>query len=137
MRRRKVPRQILIMALSATSLAGGCSFSDAPPISGSTTEVNLKGTVRVRGKAVTNGIVSFRTANINRPNAPLNEAPIGKDGTYSIKTLEGENFVEVSCKELFTAKNRILAENEQMIIIKPGESTLDIDIPAHPPATSQ
>lgn len=137
MRRRKIPRQIFVLALSATGLAGGCSFSDAPPISGSTTEVNLNGTVRVRGKPVTNGIVSFRTANINRPNAPLKESPIGKDGTYSIKTLEGENFVEVSCKELFSAKNRNLVENEQMIIIKRGDSTLDLDIPPRPAASSQ
>lgn len=111
---------------------GGCS--DAPPISGSLEEAKVKGTVRVRGKPVDNGIVSFRCANVNRPGVALKEVKIGKDGTYSITTLIGENFVEVSCKELFSPKNRVLIENEQMIKIGSGENTLDIDIPPQPKA---
>lgn len=121
----------LALALTTTGV-GGCRFSDAPPISGSLEEATVKGTVRVHGKPVTNGIVSFRTSNINRPNAPLKEAPIGKDGTYTVTTLVGENFIEVSCKELFTPKNRSLLENEQMVNITSGASSLDIDIPQQP-----
>jgi hypothetical protein len=112
--------------------AGGCGFSDTPPVSGSMEEATVKGTVRVRGKAVTNGVISFRPSNVNRPNAPLREAPINKDGTYSIKTLIGLNFVEVSCKETLSAKNRDLMENEQSVNIDSGENTRDIDIPPQP-----
>lgn len=116
------------LALIVIVIVGGCRFSDAPSVSGSTEEATVKGTVRIRGKPATNGIVSFRTSNINRPNAPLKEAPIGKDGTYTVTTLIGENFVEVSCKELFTPKNRVLLENEQMVNINSGENALDIDL---------
>jgi hypothetical protein len=98
-------------------------------------EATVKGTVRVRGKPVTNGRVSFRTSNINRPTAPTKEAEIQKDGTYAIKTLVGANFVEVSCKEILTPRNRDLVENEQMVTIRSGENTLDIDLPSQGPPT--
>src|SRR5262249_29235275 len=122
----------LALSLCACGWAG-CRFSDAPPVSGSMEEATVKGTVRVRGKAVNNGIVTFRSSNVNRPNAQTKEAPIGKDGSYTIKTLIGENFVEVSCKETLSPKNRELIENEQMVRVRSGENTLDIDIPPQPP----
>jgi hypothetical protein len=122
---RLTPAWLTVMVLV---VVGGCRFSDAPAISGSTEEATVKGTVRIRGKPATNGVVSFRTSNVNRPNVPLKEAPIGKDGSYTVTTLVGQNFVEVSCKELFTAKNRVLLENEQLVNINSGENTLDIDL---------
>jgi hypothetical protein len=97
-------------------------------------EVTLKGTVRVRGKPVNNGRVTFRTSNVNRPTAPTKEAEIGKDGTYTIATLVGLNFIEVTCKETLGAKNRDLMENEQPINIKSGQTTLDINIPPEAPS---
>lgn len=121
------------LALALASGVSGC-FSEAPPISGSMEEATVKGTVRVRGKPVNNGIVSFRCANVNRPGVALKEAKIGKDGTYSVTTLLGENFVEVSCKELFTPKNRVLVENERMVKVGRGENTIDLDIPEQPAA---
>lgn len=120
--------RLALTCLAVTVMVGGCRFSDAPSISGSTEEATVKGTVRIRGKPATNGIVSFRTSNVNRPNAPLKEAPIGKDGTYTVTTLVGQNFVEVSCKELFTTKNRNLLENEQMVDINSGANDLDINL---------
>jgi hypothetical protein len=126
----------LALALWAAG-TGGCRFSDAPPVSGSMEEATVKGTVRVRGKPVTNGVVSFRCSNINRPKAEIREAPIGKDGTYTVKTLVGQNFVEVSCKETLSPKNRDLIENEQMVEIRSGENTLDIDIPPKAPAAAK
>jgi hypothetical protein len=110
----------------------GCGNPDAPPVSGSLEEANVKGTVRVRGKAVTNGTVSFRAANINRPTVPLRDFPIGKDGTYSGKALIGRNAVEVSCKELATPKNRDLIENERAVEVQSGDNTIDVDIPVKP-----
>jgi hypothetical protein len=118
-------------------IAGGCGNPDAPPVSGSMEEATVKGTVRVRGKPVTNGLVSFRSSNINRPAAPTREAPIGKDGTYTAKTLVGENFVDVTCKELTTRKNWVLMENERLVKIQSGENTLDIDLPPIPQAQPQ
>jgi len=77
------------LAVALWVIGVGCGNPDAPPVSGSMDEVTVKGTVRVRGKPVNNGIVTFRTSNINRPMAPTREAPIAKDGTYTIKTLVG------------------------------------------------
>ncbi|MGE3819841.1 MAG: hypothetical protein AB7I30_10415 [Isosphaeraceae bacterium] len=110
----------------------GCS--DTPRVSGSMEEATVKGVVRVQGAPVTNGMITFRASNVNRPNAPTKEAPIGKDGTYTINALVGQNFVEVSCKELFTPKNRPYAENERMVDVPSGEFTLDIDVPPLPTA---
>src|SRR5262249_59805035 len=72
----------LALALGTAGLVGGCS--DAPPVSGSMEEATVSGIARVRGKPVTNGRVTFRSSNINRPGAPTKEAEIGKDGRYSI-----------------------------------------------------
>jgi hypothetical protein len=113
---------------------GGCGNLDTPPVSGSMEEVTVTGVVRVKGKPVTNGLLGFRTANVRRPNAPRREVAIGKDGRYTVKTLVGENFVEVSCKEIHSRKNRELMENEQKIMVPSGEATIDIDVPPKPPA---
>jgi hypothetical protein len=122
----------LALALGTAALVGGCT--DAPRVSGSMEEATVKGVVRVRGKPVTNGRVTFRSSNINRPKAQTREAEIGKDGHYTVTTLVGENFVDVACKELFEAKNRQMIENEQMVKIQSGENTLDIDLPPQGPA---
>jgi len=120
--------------LALALLAGyGCGNPDAPPVSGSLEEATVKGTVRVRGKPVTSGVVSFRCSNINRPTATTREAKINKDGTYTITTLVGENFVEVSSKDVFSSKTPELIENEQMVRIQSGENNLDINIPPIPP----
>jgi hypothetical protein len=123
----------LALALWTAGAGGGCS--GAPSATGSMEEATVKGTVRVRGKPVTNGRVSFRSSNINRPTAPTKDAEIGKDGTYSVTTLVGANFVDVSCKEILTPKNRDLVENEQMVTIKSGENILDINLPSQGPLT--
>jgi hypothetical protein len=123
-------------ALALLIASSGChSYPGAPDVSGSMEEATVKGTVRVRGQPVNNGTVTFRTANVRRPTAPWHEAPIGKDGTYTVQTLVGENYIEVSCKELNTPQNRQLLDNERMVKIQSGENTLDIDLP--PQAATQ
>lgn len=105
----------------------GCG-SEPPSASSSTEEATVKGTVRVRGKPVTNGIITFRASNINRPDVQAKEFPIGKDGTYTATTLVGANFVDVTAKELSQPKNRMFIENEQMVTINAGENTLDVSL---------
>jgi hypothetical protein len=130
--KRRLVAAGLALALGTTGLAGGCS--EAPRVSGSMEEATVQGMVRVRGKPVTNGRVTFRSSNINRPTAQTKEAEIGADGRYSITTLVGENFVEVTCKELFAAKNRPMIENEQMVQFHSGQNTFNIDLPPQGPA---
>lgn len=118
---------------AALALALACTGCDehagAPSVSSSTEEATVKGVVRVNGKAVTNGTVLFRCSNIRRPTASTHTAPINKDGTYSITTLVGENYVEVDCKELQAAKNRRYSDLELDVKVESGENTIDLDIP--------
>jgi hypothetical protein len=116
-------------------MAGGCSSN----FSSSMEEATVKGIVRVRGKPVTNGQISFRALNVNRQNAPTNNTPIGKDGSYTVKTPVGENSVIVVCKELFTRKNQALVDLEegQMVKIQSGDNTVNIDLESKPPAPSR
>jgi hypothetical protein len=85
------------LALAIWVAGAGCN-AFAPGLSSSTEEATVTGTVRVRGKPVTNGEITFRSSNVNRRGAPTKNAPIGKDGRYTITTLVGENFVMVVCK---------------------------------------
>ncbi len=123
----------MFLCIAALWSAAGCGNPDAPVVSGSTEEATVKGKVSIRGKPVSNGLVSFRSSNINRPNAPIREAKIGKDGSFSIQAFIGENFVEVTCKELANPKNMPLMENEQPVKIRSGEQTLEIDLPSKGP----
>jgi hypothetical protein len=121
------------LAITLASVVTGCdAYPDAPAVSSSLEEATVKGVVRVGDKPVTNGTIYFRTANIRRPKAKMNEASIGQDGRYSVTTLVGQNHVEVTCKELHTAKNRKYIANEQSVQVESGENTINIDIPPKP-----
>jgi hypothetical protein len=123
------------LALALWMAGGGCGSN----FSSSGEEATVKGTVRVHGKPVTNGQITFRALNANRRNAPTNNAPIGKDGSYTIKTLVGENSVSVVCKELFARKNQVLVDLEdgQMVKIQSGDNTVNIDLESKPPPPSR
>ncbi len=122
------------LALALWLAGGGCSNP-----SGSMAEATVKGIVRVRGKPVTNGQITLRASNSNRRNAPTINGPIGKDGSYTVKALVGENSVTVICKELFARKNEMVQDLEdgQLVNIEAGENTLDINFPPNPAAPSR
>ncbi len=123
-RSRTFPLPLLTLVLL------GCGpNSDAPRLETSTEEATVKGTVRVNGKAVTNGSMTFRAGHVRRQNVPNRDTTIGKDGTYTIKTMIGENYVAVDCKELRDPKLRQFRDDEQLVIVKSGENTIDLDFP--------
>ena len=108
----------------------GCSSNPAASaLTSSMEEATLKGTVRVNGKPVNNGTLSFRTAHVNRPNSPTKNVNINKDGPYSVTTVVGENYVEVTCKELNTPQTKKFRGAEQLIMVQSGENTVDIEVP--------
>lgn len=115
-----------------TALASSGFGCGGPSVSGSSEEATVSGVIRLHGKPVDNGVVTFNVANINRPSARPREAPIGKDGAYTATTLVGENNVEVTCKQLRTAKYARYAEVEHFIKVKPGANAFDIEIPPTP-----
>ncbi len=103
----------------------GCGDAP-PPVSSSTAEATVTGTVKANGSPVTSGEVVFNPANIARKTAPIVKAPLGKDGSYSIKTLVGENQVSVSSPSFTT---RELQYNDQMYDVPSGGGTFDITLP--------
>jgi hypothetical protein len=128
---RKPPAMLTSLGSALLLVAVGCdSYPDAPPLTTSMEEATLKGVVRVNGKPVDNGTISFRTAHIRRPNSPTKHVDIGKDGSYSVKTVIGENYVEVETKELTKPAMRRYRNQEQLIMVQSGDSTVDISIPA-------
>jgi len=126
-------RHRVSIAWTATVLlvaTSGCSSNPAASsLTSSMEEATLKGTVRVNGKPVNNGTLSFRTAHINRPNSPTKPTTINPDGTYSVTTIVGENYVEVTCKEMNTPKTKRFRGTEQLIMVQSGENSVDIEIP--------
>src|SRR5262245_46326446 len=85
------------LAAAATLwLAGGCG--EGPPagsVDSSKTEATVKGVVKVNGTPATEGELIFDPSNIYRKDAQPRTAPIGQDGSYTVKTLTGENAVRL------------------------------------------
>ncbi len=122
-------RNYAVCMAIALHCAGGCNSDGPPPVSTSTEEAEVKGTVKVRGKAVTNGTVSFHSANIKRATKDVTVA-IQKDGTFTAKTVIGHNTVIVDCRELNLPKNfEIRDAAEQFIDIKSGTNDIEINVP--------
>jgi hypothetical protein len=90
-----------LLALMTLLVVWGCeSGGGAPPVSGSSEEVTVKGTVTIKGTPATGGELLFDPANINRRDAMPRRAKVGKDGTFTVTTLVGENMVRTEGKEL-------------------------------------
>jgi hypothetical protein len=120
------------MGLVLLAYATGCGgHSQAPTMTTSLEEAEVKGTVRVNDKPVTNGNLIFRASHVHRQGVPNRSCDIEKDGTFKIKLLVGENYVMVDCKELKNPKLRQFRDEDQLVIVKPGEE-ITIDIPPKP-----
>jgi hypothetical protein len=69
--------------------------------------------------------VVFDPANIKR-NVEFRKAAIGKDGSYSIRTLVGENVVRLESNEVMKVNMEAQFISTQ---VKPGDNTFDIKLP--------
>lgn len=99
-------------------------------MSDSREEATVRGVVTLRGTPLNNGRVLFSPVNIKRADAQPRQATIGKDGTYSLTTLVGDNLVQIDCKELLQPKNRAIADTERSVKVNAGENVIDLKIPA-------
>jgi hypothetical protein len=127
-------REFLAMLFSAPLVASaGCSNSGVSSNVASTTEATVHGTVTVRGKPAGEGNVYFNPANIYRKTAPIAEAKIGKDGTYTIKTLLGPNTVSISSPQINNDPK--LVGSIVYTEVQSGDNTLDI--PLMPPTSGK
>jgi hypothetical protein len=115
---------VLLIALTA-----GCD-SGAPAVEGSLEEATVTGTVKVRGKPLDGGEIVYNPSNPKRI-VPARVAPIGEDGTYTVKALVGLNTVTANPPK---AKNRNqgratfgLEYDEKSVTVKAGDNTVDLN----------
>jgi len=112
----------VLLATALLLVIWGCDGGGAPAVSGSSEESTVKGTVTAEGKPATSGRVTFDPANVNRRTALAHTAEIGKDGTYTVTTLIGENAVQVEARgqPLF----------RQGVNVKSGGDTINFEVKA-------
>jgi hypothetical protein len=116
--------RILILALLTLAMFCGCG--GGPAATSTTEEATVKGTVTINGKPATGGTVEFDPSNINRREAPHGKCEIGKDGSYSVKTLVGENSIMISGPEVTAAK---IDMAKKFLDVKSGENDFPITLP--------
>jgi hypothetical protein len=78
------------LAFALWVAGGGCNTS-APDPSRSTEEATITGAVRVRGKSVTNGEITFRSSNVNRRDAPASYPTARSASSHSMIASEGRS----------------------------------------------
>jgi hypothetical protein len=122
-----------LVALSLIAVACGCDGAgSAPTADSSTTESAVSGTVTVNGKLASEGKVTFDPANIQRKMAKATTVDIGKDGTYKLTTLVGDNRVIVDTPEI-RKDSAALANGETSHKVAAGGETFNIEFPAKTP----
>jgi hypothetical protein len=104
---------------------GGCEGSP-PAVDTSKTEATVKGVVKIAGVPATEGQIVFDPSNSQRKDEAPRTAPIGKDGTYTIKTLTGIN--EVRLGGDLVHKKAILGRERHSVDVKSGEMTYDFEV---------
>ena len=127
MRRSTVPSGFLSVAIAGglcLFVGSGCG-NGAPAVSSSTTEATVHGTIKIDGKPVNGGTVSFDPSNVNRKSVPVNTAQIGKDGSYTVKTLVGGARVSVNSPEV--NKNAKLRYNNRPYEVQSGDNEFNFD----------
>ena len=97
-----------------------------PSVSTTDEEATVTGSVTIMGKKATTGTVTFNPSNYKRQ-VPARSAPIEKDGTYSIKTLVGQNQIRVSAPGL--GRSRELGDMDYYYEVKAGPNTHEIVLP--------
>jgi len=109
-------------------LASGCGESKPAVDSSTTAEGKVTGTVKIRGKAMKGGEITFDPANYQRKDAPLKKAPIKEDGTYEITTLVGHNTINITGPEI--QKEPALGYAALSVDVKNGSNPpFDIELP--------
>jgi hypothetical protein len=112
------------MTAASVWICVGCGGSP-PAVDSSNTEATVKGVVKVDGVPATEGDIVFDAANYKRKDVAARSAPIGKDGSYTIKTLTGENQVKLG--GALVHKKGILGRVTRALDVKPGENTFDFE----------
>lgn len=130
--RRTFPSRVVGVLSTATVFVAVWGCGDATPSTDtSSTPATVSGTITIKGKPATQGKVTFNPANVNRKTVPAATVDIGKDGSYKVSTLTGENTVTVDTPELRKNSSEL---GNGMLSFKAaaGENTFNIEIPTPP-----
>jgi hypothetical protein len=112
------------LILPGVVLIAGCG-DGKPSMDTSLTEATVSGVVSVKGIPATGGAILFNPSNAGRI-VPTRSAPIGPDGTYSIKTLTGTN--QVSFEGEVAKKNAGVGLIKDFAEVTSGENKRDFDL---------
>ena len=110
----------------------GCGGESPPSVSSSTEEVTIHGSITYKGKAVSEGEIAFDPTNIQRKTAKVVSAKIGQDGSYTIKTLAGENAVSFRLPTL-GRQDPALGYLTIQFVAASGDNIRDFDLSAPKP----
>ncbi len=109
-------------------VASGCGDGKPAVDSSTTAEGKVSGTVKIRGKAMKGGEITFNPANYQRKDAQPRTARIKEDGTYEITTLVGQNTVNVTGPEII--KEEELGYAALSVEVSSGNNApFNIDLP--------
>ena len=111
-----------VATMASLVIGGGCGSQ--PGAETSTNEVTVKGIVKLDGKPVTEGEIVFDPSNYQRQSPPKS-APIGKNGSYEVKTLAGLNTVRLGPGLL--KKYPILQHRHKTFNAQDAENTFDFE----------
>ncbi len=115
---------MLLASLSCLGILAGCG-DGKPYVDTSLTEATVTGVVSVKGKPATGGKINFNPANAGRI-VGINSADIGPDGSYTVKTLTGDNQVTFSGE--VAVKNTGVGLIREYAVVKSGENKIDYDL---------
>jgi hypothetical protein len=114
-------------ALTVLLALWGCG-GGAPSVSSTNSAATVQGTVKYKGQPIDGGEIRFDPANVQRRDAKQATAPIGKDGTYKITTLQGGNMVYVTPSPELLKKNPGLVTFMKDYDVPSGDSTFDVEL---------
>jgi hypothetical protein len=120
-------RSWLTITFASTLFVATWGCDGTPSVDTTTAEAKVSGIVRVRGKPMAGGEITFDASNSGRQTETPRKTTIGSDGTYSITTLQGRNTARISGPTI--AKDPQLGYGIHTIEVKSGENTFDIDLP--------
>src|ERR1700733_12489466 len=112
------------LTLPGVALIAGCG-DGKPGMDTSLNEATVSGVVSVKGVPASGGTILFNPSNAGRI-VPTRSAPIGADGTYTIKTLTGTN--QVSFGGEVATKNRGVGLVKDFAEVTSGTNTKNFDL---------
>lgn len=112
------------LALITALLLPGCG-DGKPAVDTSLTEATVSGIVTVKGTPATGGRILFNPSNSDRV-VPTRSADIGPDGSYTIKTLTGDNRVTFNGE--IATKNRGVGLVKEYARVESGDNHISFDV---------